>query len=55
MKSMGKSRFPFLVRSLTRESKNEDDQCIKYEISKSITELSALLDLQVNYFAYPNG
>ena len=45
MKSMGKSRFPFLVRSLTRESKNEDDQCIKYEISKSITELSALLDL----------
>jgi len=52
---MSKNRFPFLVRPSIRESKNEDNQCLEYEISKSITESSALLNSQVNSFTYPNG
>jgi peptidoglycan/xylan/chitin deacetylase (PgdA/CDA1 family) len=35
--------------------KNEDDERVDYEISKSITELSELLGEEVKYFAYPNG
>jgi peptidoglycan/xylan/chitin deacetylase (PgdA/CDA1 family) len=35
--------------------KIETDERINEEITKSITELSELLDEKVNYFAYPNG
>ena len=35
--------------------KNETDERIDEEISKSITELSDLLGEEVRYFAYPNG
>lgn len=35
--------------------KNEDDEVCRYEIDRSIAELSSLLDAKVAYFAYPNG
>jgi peptidoglycan/xylan/chitin deacetylase (PgdA/CDA1 family) len=34
---------------------NEDDLTSRYEITESITELSALLNHEIKYFAYPNG
>jgi peptidoglycan/xylan/chitin deacetylase (PgdA/CDA1 family) len=35
--------------------KNESDESSKYEISASIQRLSALLNTEIRYFAYPNG
>jgi peptidoglycan/xylan/chitin deacetylase (PgdA/CDA1 family) len=35
--------------------KNEDDANSKYEINKSVCELSTLLKKEIKYFAYPNG
>jgi peptidoglycan/xylan/chitin deacetylase (PgdA/CDA1 family) len=34
---------------------NENDASSKYEISESISELSNILNHDINYFAYPNG
>lgn len=35
--------------------KNEDDKTSRYEISRSIIDLTDLLGQEVRYFAYPNG
>jgi peptidoglycan/xylan/chitin deacetylase (PgdA/CDA1 family) len=35
--------------------KNEDDITSKYEINKSVDDLSSLLNDEIKYFSYPNG